>query len=93
MFLLQPGGKATSILSIERDGFGRQVRAQVQLLPAWAAISFHITRRRYQHSYIIGAVFWEIAPTTLPIIYHTWEETEPISRIIGCALYHFSYSY
>ena len=29
MFLLQPSGKATCILGIECDGFGRQVRAKV----------------------------------------------------------------
>ena len=29
MFLLHPGGKATSILGIEGDGFGREIRALV----------------------------------------------------------------
>ncbi len=32
MFLLQLGGKAASILGIERDGFSREVWSQVQLL-------------------------------------------------------------
>jgi hypothetical protein len=31
-FLLQPSGKAASVLGIERNGFSREIRAQVQLL-------------------------------------------------------------
>src|SRR6266702_6367393 len=32
MFLLHPGGTAAGILGIEGDGFGREIRAKVQLL-------------------------------------------------------------
>ena len=78
VFLLQPGGKAAGILGIKRDGFGRQIRAQVQLFPAWAVISFHITPPCDRQSCIIGAVFGEIAPATLPIIYHIGGKTVPI---------------
>jgi hypothetical protein len=47
------------------------------------AISSHITSPCYRHSYIIGAVFSEITVPTLPIIYHIWEETEPIIPLFG----------
>src|SRR5258706_6741364 len=47
------------------------------------AISLHIPSPCYRHSYIIGAVFDEIAPTTLPIIYHSWGETVPIILLFG----------
>src|SRR5467141_825457 len=66
--LWRKAGKAAGILRIEGDSFGREIRAKVQRLPAWAAISVHMTPPCYRFSWIIGAVFSEIAPATLPII-------------------------
>src|SRR5947209_7466563 len=51
-----------------------------------AAISCHMTPPCYRHSYIIGTVFHEIAPATLPIIYHNEEGTVPISLLCGTVL-------
>src|SRR5260370_11275528 len=48
-----------------------------------SAISCHMTAPCYRQSSIIGAVFGEIVPLTLPIIYHRREETVPISPLCG----------
>jgi hypothetical protein len=32
MFLMEPGGKATDILGVQRNGFDREIRAKVQLV-------------------------------------------------------------
>src|SRR5712692_5655850 len=45
---------------------------------------------RYRRSWMIGAVFGEIAPTTLPILYHIEGKTGPIRSVIGEARATFS---
>ncbi len=61
MFLLQPGGKATSILGIERNGFGGKIRALFQcLLPGGNLLphdsSLLSAQLHYRHS------FWRDSP-------------------------------
>src|SRR2546426_839358 len=60
------------------DRSGRSFNVSCQV-----AISCHITPPCYRHSSIIGAVFGEVAPATLPIIYHRRRGTGPINLIFG----------